>query len=150
MTWRIALLTALLVFLAAQWCQAQTVPREELQRRIAFANKHYATRSTPGSQTDRGKAYIVLGPPDQIRDVEPKPNSEGLPWEEWTYHTIPGIGTNVCLGFADIEMDSSYKMTPTPCEGDADDVGAKRRYDLIQKRIKQALATPNRPRKNAP
>jgi GWxTD domain-containing protein len=54
------------VFPAAQLGQGQTVPRDELQLRIAFANKHFASRSTPGSRTDRGKAYIVLGPPDQI------------------------------------------------------------------------------------
>jgi hypothetical protein len=54
------------VFLAAQLCQGQTVPRDELQLRIAFANKHFATRSAPGLQTDRGKAHIVPGPPDQI------------------------------------------------------------------------------------
>jgi hypothetical protein len=59
--------TILGVFLVAQLCQGQMVPQDELQRRIAFTKKHIATRSTPGSQTDRGKAsYIVPWPPDQI------------------------------------------------------------------------------------
>jgi GWxTD domain-containing protein len=45
----------------AQFWQRRDAPREEHYRRIAF------TRRFPGGwRSDRGRAYIVNGPPDQI------------------------------------------------------------------------------------
>src|ERR1039457_6551913 len=38
--------------------------KEEHYRRIAYTNEHYAT-SVPGWKTDRGRIYIVYGPPDE-------------------------------------------------------------------------------------
>ena len=151
------LVRVLLVVVAAQPCQAQAVSGEELQRRVAFANEHFAAhstpttrRSTPGSRTDRGRAYIVLGPPDQIRDVKPDPNTDSLPWEEWTYRAIPEIGTSVCIAFMDLEMNNSYRMVASPCDAErGDQAGARRRYELIRKRIQQTLGGATRPEKQA-
>jgi GWxTD domain-containing protein len=39
--------------------------KEEHYRRIAYANSRFAS-SIPGWRTDRGRAYISLGPPDEI------------------------------------------------------------------------------------
>ena len=39
--------------------------KEEHYRRIAFANDHFAS-GMPGWKTDRGRLYIVYGPPDEI------------------------------------------------------------------------------------
>jgi GWxTD domain-containing protein len=41
--------------------------KEEHYRRIAYANEHYAS-GIPGWKTDRGKIYIMYGPPDEIED----------------------------------------------------------------------------------
>jgi GWxTD domain-containing protein len=41
--------------------------REEHYRRIAYANEHFAG-SVAGWKTDRGRTYIVYGPPDEIDD----------------------------------------------------------------------------------
>jgi GWxTD domain-containing protein len=39
--------------------------KEEYYRRIAYANEHYAS-GIPGWRTDRGRIYIMYGPPDEI------------------------------------------------------------------------------------
>jgi len=39
--------------------------KEEHYRRIAYANEHYAS-GIPGWKTDRGRMYIMWGPPDEI------------------------------------------------------------------------------------
>ena len=39
--------------------------KEEHYRRIAYANEHFAA-GIPGWRTDRGRIYIVWGPPDEI------------------------------------------------------------------------------------
>ena len=39
--------------------------KEEHYRRIAYANEHYAS-GIPGWKTDRGRIYIMYGPPDEI------------------------------------------------------------------------------------
>ena len=39
--------------------------KEEHYRRIAYANEHFAA-GMPGWKTDRGRIYIMYGPPDEI------------------------------------------------------------------------------------
>ena len=39
--------------------------KEEHYRRIAYVNQHFAA-SVPGWKTDRGRFYIMYGPPDKI------------------------------------------------------------------------------------
>jgi GWxTD domain-containing protein len=136
-----------MVAAGAQPHYATAVPQGELEDRIAFANEHFAAsaippdwRPTPGSQTDRGKAYIVFGPPDQIRDIEPLLNTDGNSVEEWVYQAIPEIGTDVCIAFVDTLMNNSYMMDSAPCQGPFGQGMAKRHYELIRKRIREALA----------
>jgi len=38
--------------------------RDEFQRRVASANQLFADTTKPGWKTDRGKIYMLLGPPD--------------------------------------------------------------------------------------
>jgi GWxTD domain-containing protein len=45
--------------------------KEEHYRRIAYANAHFAS-SVPGWKTDRGKTYIVWGPPVSISVTNPR------------------------------------------------------------------------------
>ena len=44
---------------------AENEYKEEHHRRIAYANEHFAS-GIPGWKTDRGRIYIVYGPPDEI------------------------------------------------------------------------------------
>jgi hypothetical protein len=126
----------LLLVLVAQACHARALSHEELRRRIEFANGHFGAGNTPGSRTDRGRAYAALGPPDKIED-HPHDPAEGatFPWQEWTYRSVPHIGTNVHLIFVSRHMDNLYSFVP-PSPYDAE---ARRRFELIQRRIERIV-----------
>ena len=103
--------------------------KEEHYRRIAYANEHYAS-GIPGWRTDRGRTYIIWGPPDEI-DSHPtggtydRPMDEGggststYPWETWRYRYLEGLGNNVILEFVDPSGSGEYHMTMDPSEKDA-------------------------------
>ncbi len=103
--------------------------KEEYYRRIAYANEHFSS-GIPGWKTDRGRIYIMYGPPDEI-DAHPaggpymRPASEGggetstFPFETWRYRYIEGIGNNVVLEFVDPTMSGEYHLTMDPGEKDA-------------------------------
>jgi len=103
--------------------------KEEHYRRIAYANDHYAS-GIPGWKTDRGRIYIVYGPPDEIEShpaggTYERPMEEGggetstYPFEDWRYRYIEGIGNNVIIEFVDTTMSGEYHMTMDPSEKDA-------------------------------
>jgi GWxTD domain-containing protein len=103
--------------------------KEEYYRRIAYANEHYAS-GIQGWRTDRGRIYIMYGPPDE-NDSHPsggsylRPQEEGggetstYPFEQWRYRYIDGIGTNIILEFVDPTMTGEYHLTMDPGEKDA-------------------------------
>jgi GWxTD domain-containing protein len=90
----------------------------EHYRRIAFANLHFPTaEGTPGWKTDRGRIYIVFGPPDE-KDEHPNGDSaRPYPYEDWTYRFIDGIGNDVSMEFVDSTRTGNYRMTTDPNEG---------------------------------
>ena len=103
--------------------------KEEHYRRIAYSNDHYAS-GIPGWKTDRGRIYIVYGPPDEIEShpsggTYERPMEEGggetstYPFEQWRYRYIEGIGTNIIIEFVDATMSGEYHMTMDPSEKDA-------------------------------
>lgn len=103
--------------------------RDDFYRRIAYTNEHYSS-GIPGWKTDRGRIYIMWGPPDEV-EAHPaggpyeRPPSEGggetstYPFEDWTYHYLPGIGENVQLEFVDPSGSGEYHLTMDPSEKDA-------------------------------
>jgi len=105
--------------------------KEEHYRRIAYANEHFAS-GIPGWKTDRGKIYIMWGPPDEI-DPHPtggtweRPMDQGggetstYPWESWRYRYLEGqsLGENVELEFVDPSSTGEYHLTMDPSEKDA-------------------------------
>jgi len=103
--------------------------KEEHYRRIAYANEHY-TSGLPGWKTDRGRIYVIWGPPDQVDShpaespYERTPDEGGglttaYPFEQWRYHYMEGIGTDITLEFVDPGMAGEYHLTMDPCEKDA-------------------------------
>ena len=86
------------IFIEAFWKQRDPTPgtdrnefREEHYRRIQYANKTFG-RSTPrmGWQTDRGRIYIILGPP---RNIEQYNNVNTVyPTEIWFYQGEESLG----------------------------------------------------------
>ena len=103
--------------------------KEEHYRRIAYANERFAS-GIPGWKTDRGRIYIMYGPPDEIESHPSggsyeRPMEEGggetstYPFEQWRYRYIDGIGNNIIIEFVDPTMSGEYHMTMDPSEKDA-------------------------------
>jgi GWxTD domain-containing protein len=95
--------------------------RDEHYRRIAYANEHFSG-SVAGWKTDRGRTYIVYGPPDEIDDhssggtYERSPEEGGgetstYPFQQWRYRYIEGIGANIIVEFVDRDGSGDYRMT---------------------------------------
>src|ERR1700722_15573384 len=123
-------------FIESFWLRRDPTPdteenefKEEHYRRIAYANDHYAS-GIPGWKSDRGRIYIMYGPPDE-NESHPsggsyeRPAEEGggetstYPFEQWRYRYIEGIGSNIIIEFVDTTMSGEYHMTMDPSEKDA-------------------------------
>ena len=103
--------------------------RDEHYRRLAYADEHFAS-GISGRKTDRGRIYIIWGPPDEI-DSHPtggkydRPAEQGggststYPWELWRYRHLEGIGENIEIEFVDTTGSGEYRLTLDPCEKDA-------------------------------
>lgn len=103
--------------------------KEEHYRRIAYANERFAS-GLPGWLTDRGRIYILHGPPAEI---ESRPSGgmymrqmhEGggttstFPFEVWRYRHIEGVGSDIELEFVDPTMSGEYRLARHPDEKDA-------------------------------
>ena len=117
-------------FIEQFWLQRDPTPgtvenefKEEHYRRIAYANEHYAA-DIPGWKTDRGRIYIVYGPPDEIESHRYSDASTPHPYEQWRYRFIEGVGTNVIIEFVDATGTGEYRMTLDPSGKNAMLVGA--------------------------
>lgn len=89
-------------FIVQFWARRDPTPgtseneaKEEHYRRIQWANQRC---KEPGSDksgwaTEKGRTYIVFGPPDEI-EVHPDQNNE-----QWIYKRINGVGSNVTIEF---------------------------------------------------
>lgn len=123
-------------FIEAFWLRRDPTPdtvenefKEEHYRRIEYANEHFAS-GIPGWKTDRGRMYIVFGPPDSI-DSHPsggtyqRPEEEGggetstYPFETWRYRYLEGIGQEIEIEFVDDCMCGKYEMTIDRSKKDA-------------------------------
>lgn len=86
------------IFIEAFWKQRDPTPgtpenefKEEHYRRIAYANEYFGRETTrPGWQTDRGRIYILLGPPLDIGRYEGE--SFVYPARIWSYQGKPQYG----------------------------------------------------------
>jgi GWxTD domain-containing protein len=86
------------IFVEAFWKHRDPTPgtpvnefKEEHYKRLAYANQYYS-RGTPrpGWMTDRGRIYIILGPPQNIEDHD---NINGVyPTQIWFYMGDPAYG----------------------------------------------------------
>lgn len=106
-------------FVEAFWLRRDPTPgtvenefKEEHYRRIAYANVHFA-HELPGWKTDRGRIYIVHGPPGEIK-TEPARGGDDpeKPAEVWHYHVIMGYGKDVDLRFVDVCSCGDYRLEP--------------------------------------
>ena len=123
-------------FIEAFWQRRDPTPdtvenefKEEHYRRIAYTNERFSS-GIPGWRTDRGRIYIMWGPPDQIEthssgSTYNRPMSEGggqttvYGFDDWTYHYMEGIGQNITIEFVDPTGTGEYHITMDPGEKDA-------------------------------
>jgi GWxTD domain-containing protein len=67
----------------------------EFTRRIDYAREHLAnadSAAVPGYETDRGRWYVMFGPPD-------KSQAGTAGSEEWRYRSLTGFGSDVVIRF---------------------------------------------------
>lgn len=123
-------------FIEQFWARRDPTPdtvenefKEEHYRRIAYANEHFPAGKA-GWRTDRGRIYVVWGPPDEIeshpsggtynREIdEGGGTTSTYPFERWRYRYLEGIGNEVILEFVDSCMCNDYKLSIDPNEKDA-------------------------------
>jgi TonB family protein len=137
-------------FIEQFWQQRDPTPdtpeneyQEEHYRRIAYVNEHYGS-PIPGWKTGRGRIYITLGPPDEI-DSHPSGDQETpIPFEDWIYRRIEGVGDNVTFNFIDPQLNGEFPLRSNPLPANtaiapatlapriASDDGAKQRPDRIR------------------
>ncbi len=109
-------------FVEQFWNRRSSLPddfKAEHYRRIAFANEKYGGEMA-GWKTDRGRLYIIFGPPASIEvhkagEKTEKPRSEGLeayrfPTEKWHYRYIEGAGEDVDIEFWDSTGTGDYRL----------------------------------------
>jgi len=122
-------------FIEQFWARRNPDPREssnafkeEHYRRIAYANQHFDA-GIPGWMTDRGRIYVLHGPPDTKESrpsggnynyniTEGSGNTTVYPFERWSYRHIDGIGEDVQLEFVDKTLTGEYKLAMDPREKD--------------------------------
>lgn len=123
-------------FIDQFWARRNPDPRsasnpfkEEHYRRIAYANERFYS-GIPGWKTDRGRIYIMYGPPDEKEDHPTggsydRPFNEGggstttYPFEKWWYRHIDGIGDDIEIEFVDPSGTGEYRIAMSPDEKDA-------------------------------
>ncbi len=103
--------------------------KEEHYRRIAYANERFHSGKS-GWKSDRGRIYIIHGPPDEIEDfggggqyVRESYEGGGTttvhPFERWRYRKIDGLGSGITLEFVDESRTGEYRLALNPDEKDA-------------------------------
>ena len=115
--------------------------KEEHYRRIAYANVHFGA-VVPGWKNDRGRVYIVLGPPDEIDHPPPalvdRPQAErgntppAPPEDVWRYRyrkptprdeflrhgPLKNVEADVILRFVDTCRCGDYRLVLDPSQKD--------------------------------
>lgn len=86
--------------------------KTEHYRRLAFANKHYQGASGAlGWQTDRGRIYILYGPPDEIESHPKGGPQQSYPNEMWAYRHRPATDAMDVFTFVDRTRTGDYRLT---------------------------------------
>ena len=123
-------------FIEAFWRRRDPDPDTELNEyleehyeRVAYANQHFAS-GMPGWKSDRGRIYIMYGPPHE-KETHPtggnyeRPSYEGggntttYPFEVWFYRYLPGVGSGIEIEFVDPTGTGEYRIARSPDEKDA-------------------------------
>lgn len=106
-------------FIDAFWARRDPTPETpeneyqiEHYRRLAYANKFFGA-GRPGWKTDRGRLYIILGPPDEIDSAPMGRAMHQYPSEVWLYRDPPhpSLPQNMEIAFVDTRSIGEYELT---------------------------------------
>ncbi len=79
--------------------------KSEYMKRVSYANENFTSAFRKGWSTDRGRVYIVYGPPD---DIERYPSSyDAEPYEIWNYNSLQN---GVIFIFIDRTGQGDYRL----------------------------------------
>ena len=92
-------------FMSDFWRRRPLGFKEEYLNRVSYANTALRTMGREGFKTDRGRVYIVYGPPDDYDRHPSDPDSR--PYEIWTYHSIQG---GVLFAFVLRQTGGDYEL----------------------------------------
>lgn len=113
-------------FIEQFWARRDPTPgtaenefKTEHYRRIQYANERF-TSGYDGWKTDRGRIYILFGPPDQTEEHHggryDRPYYEGggttaaFPFQIWRYRHIQGVGDDIEIEFVDTTETGDYRI----------------------------------------
>lgn len=82
--------------------------KTEFYRRIVIANEKYGSKLLAGRNTDRGRLYVIFGPPGSVDENSDPASPHSI--ETWRYHYIKGIGENVQIHFEYVTRYDDYVL----------------------------------------
>lgn len=94
---------------------SSTDARRTFYDRLARVNDAYRYGQSPGFRTDRGRVYLVYGPPTDIDRQTVNTNAVGV--ERWTYDNIPGEGRSEFV-FADRYSSGQLELVHSDVRGE--------------------------------
>jgi GWxTD domain-containing protein len=77
--------------------------KQAVEQRLAYANQFFTSSQNPGYKTDRGRIYLLYGPPTETID-KPVEATVG-PYVIWTYSN-----QGETFAFGDFRKDGSYQI----------------------------------------
>lgn len=103
-------------FIADFWLKRDPDPdtpaneyKKEFDARLDYVNKRFNKEGGPGFNTDRGRVYLFMGPPDKAEEFPPEigsPVRGFVVW--WSYYDH-----RVAVEFTDERADGRYRITDT-------------------------------------
>jgi GWxTD domain-containing protein len=82
--------------------------KTEFYRRVVFANEKYGSKLLAGRNTDRGRLYVIFGPPESVDENSDPAAPHSM--QTWHYHYIKGIGENVQIHFEYVTRFGDYVL----------------------------------------
>jgi len=107
-----------LEFIEDFWARRDPTPgtpanefRQDYLERFAYVMNHFGA-GKPGWATERGRIYLLLGPPHSVQRNPMGRYSLERPSEIWTYNNIPvpGVPASLDISFVDFKGTGDYEI----------------------------------------